>query len=215
MKRFICLLTSFAVLFSLCGCSATKALSSKTEQYIVAALGFEKQEGKLQLLVEAVVVGTEGTVKAEPKVIKGEGENINEAFSDVYKRISQPLLLSHCAVIVIGTSLSAEDFAEICDYCLKEEEITLSVFTVAAKSPEKLLGMNPVSSVAVGYDIVGMIEQQTAFKEVNFHNRLYEIKAAKYKSGALNLPFFEANAEEFYYGGLISIEREKANDKKQ
>ncbi len=213
MKKFICFIMIIAVILSLCGCASSKPLSSKTEQYIVASLGFEREKGNLKLFAEAVVVGTEGTSKAEPRVIEGEGKSIDVAFLDIYKKISQPLLLSHCAVIVLGSSLSAKDYGIIFDYCLKKEEITLSSFAVLTESAKKLLEMSPVSSVAVGYDIVGMIEQQ----DENFKNRIYEIESAKRKDKASLLPLFKVQGEEFYYesavyyknGSLTEIKGEK------
>ncbi len=195
MRKFLCFTIVFSVLFSLCGCASAKPITSKTEQYTVASLGFERENDKLRLFVEAIVVGTEGTSKAEPRLISGEGENIEKAFSSVSKKISQPLLLSHCAVVVLGSSLKSQDYAKIFDYCLKKRDITISAFAVITDNAETLLNMSPVSSVAVGYDIVGMIEQQ---KE-NFKNRIYEIEAEKYKGKSALIPVIKIEGEEFYY----------------
>lgn len=204
MKRIICILISLCLILSLCSCAKTKPLSARTEEYIVSALGFEQNGDKISLFVEAIVVGTEGSASTEAKIIKGEAKSLKEAFSEVNKRIAQPLLLAHCAVIVLGENLSAKRLGEVYDYCYNEEEITLSVFAVATKSAEALLKTKPVSSVAVGYDMAGLIELQA--KRLEFQNRLYEIMAARKEGQEVKIPFFEVNKEVFYFGGFSYYE---------
>ena len=199
MKRIAVVLLSFV--FFLSGCAGTKPVSSKTEQYIVSALGFDFDNG-FKVSAEAVIVGTEGTSKAEAKVITGRGENIEKAFNELSKKISQPLLLSHCGLLLLGEGIN---FEEVLEYAKKQKEITLSVFLGVTDNAEALLNLEAVSSIAIGYDIVGMIEQQEALEGKNFKNRLYEIEALRKRGKEIKLPFFIIEQEEFRFSELRKL----------
>ena len=203
MKKIAVALMGLVLFLS--GCAGTKPVSSKTEQYIVSALGFDGVGKGFKISAEAVIVGTEGNLETEAKVITGEGETIKKAFSELRKKNSQPLLLSHCGLILFGNSLSFEKIEEVLEYAKTEREITLSVFIGATEKAESLLNLKAVSSVAIGYDIVGMIEQQEAEAGKNFKNRLYEIEAIRTRGQDIKLPFFEMQNEEFYFSELREL----------
>ena len=193
MKRIAVVILSF--IFLLSGCAGTKPVSSKTEQYIVSALGFDFDNG-FKVSAEAVIVGTEGTSKAEAKVITGQGKTIEEAFYELRKKTSQPLLLSHCGLLLLGEDIN---FEEVLEYAKKNKELTLSVFLGATDNAEQLLNLEAVSSIAIGYDLVGMIEQQEESEGENFKNRFYEIEASRKRGKNIKLPFFVIEKEEFSF----------------
>ena len=203
MKKIAVALMGLVLFLS--GCAGTKPVSSKTEQYIVSALGFDGVGKGFKISAEAVIVGREGNLETEAKGITGEGETIKKAFSELRKKNSQPLLLSHCGFILFGNSLTFEKIEEVLEYAKTEREITLSVFIGATEKAESLLNLKAVSSVAIGYDIVGMIEQQEAEAGKNFKNRLYEIEALRTRGQDIKLPFFEIQNEEFYFSELREL----------
>ena len=62
------------------------------------------------------------------------------------------------------SNTSQNMFKEICDYCYSEEQITLSAYFINTPNVEKLLSVKPISSACVGYDIMGLLEQNKTYK---------------------------------------------------
>ena len=118
MKKVVGLILCVCILFFLCGCSAMEAISSDKQEYIVASLGFDKQESNYAMFMEAIVVNTEDmNAGKQNTVLEGIGGSIEEAYSQIISKITQPLSLGHNAVTVIGKSVDAEMFKEILNYC--------------------------------------------------------------------------------------------------
>ncbi len=171
-KTILCL---FAVLLlGLCGCS-TNSLN-KMGSYSVASIGFEVKDNDFILYVEAVVVNSEDSAKPiEKAVFKGKGNTPKKAYSQAISKSAKPLSLAHCATLVLSDDISKEAINDIFDFSLKEGDMTVSVAVVKSQNVEKLLATPSFSSVAVGYDIVSILETQYKERKVGFSNRLYEV----------------------------------------
>ncbi len=188
----------------LCGCNAEEHLNRGANKYIVASLGFDEADGKISVYSESVVINTDDT-EAEKKteLLEGSGKTLEEAINLIIKKAAQPVEFSHCAVAVIGESVSSKRYSEICDFLYNERQITISVLVVACKNAKELLGCETVSSVAVGYDITGMIEQQSGHSGINYENRLYELENKQRKPvNVSSLPLFKVKDGEFYFDGV-------------
>ncbi len=170
MKKLLLIIIS---LLLLCGCE------KRGPEYLVSGIGFDKENGVYKVCFESVIINSEDT-KQTIKLIKGKGKTLDEAVDEIKKQCTQPLLLSHCGVLVIGKNIQENELEGIAEYCVKSKEITLSAFIVNTESAWKLLSAKPVSSVAVGFDIMGLLEQNKVYK-----NRLFEVVNSNYES---NLP---------------------------
>ncbi len=157
-------------LLLLCGCE------KRGPEYLVSSMGFDKEGEMYKVCFEAVIVNSEDTKQAV-KLLKGRGKTLQGAVDEIDKQCTQPLLLSHCGVLVLGESINRKELNEITKYCVKGNEITLSAFLVLSENAEKLLSVKPVSSVTVGFDIMGLLEQNKPYK-----NRLFELVNSDYKS---------------------------------
>ncbi len=166
MKK--CILAIILLLF-LCGCQKSKP------EYLISSIGFDKKENNYTVLYETVIINSENTSQSL-KVLKGEGATINKAVVEIKRQCTQPLLLSHCGVIVVGENVKGDDLKQICEYALKEE-ITLSAYFVKTKNCDKLLKTKPMSSACVGYDIMGLIKQNKPYK-----NRFFELINSGFKA---------------------------------
>jgi hypothetical protein len=160
---------SIILLLLLCGCQKFKP------EYLVSSIGFDKVEDKYTVLFETVIINTENTSQSL-KVLKGEGESIEQAVAQIKRQSTQPLLLSHSGVIAVSENITRDDLKQICEYAL-EQEITLSAYFVKTQNCEKLLKQKPVSSVCVGYDIMGLIKQNKPYR-----NRFFEIINADFNA---------------------------------
>ena len=208
MKKVLGLILCVSVLFLLCGCSAMEAISSDKQEYIVASLGFDKQEGNYAMFMEAIVVNTEDmNAGKQNTVLEGIGGSIDEAYSQIISKITQPLSLGHNAVTVIGKSVDAEMFKEILNYCSENKELNIGSMLIFTESAEKLLASKPISSVAVGYDLISMLEVWEEETGQSIENRLYEVKSKTRKPfNVFSLPYIEVKGAEFSFDGLTVFE---------
>lgn len=182
MKKILLILI---VVGFLCGCEKTKP------EYLVSSIGFEYENHNYNVYFESVIINSENTEQTI-KVLKGSGKSIEKAVAQIHRQCTQPLLLSHCGIIVVQNNTSQKVFEEICDYCYSEEQITLSAYFINTPNVEKLLSVKPISSACVGYDIMGLLEQNK-----NCKNRFYEILNNNYK---VDLPIISLKDGGVYFG---------------
>ena len=209
MKRLVINVFSVLICMALVGCSSSVS-TQNDRRFMVTSLGFSGSE-KLTVTAEIVTVNSE-SAESEPRtqVLSYTASSINEALNGVLDSLSRPVLLEHCGVIVIDTALSAESFAEICEYCFKENRITLSVYMIAADDPEILLDGEPLYSAAVGYDIMGIIGQKSETEKVNFYNRYFEIESGREKGETVfSLPYFNREEDGVRLVGTAVFENDK------
>ncbi len=154
----------------LCGCE------KRGPEYLVSSMGFDKENNYYKVCFESVIINSEDTEQSV-KLLKGEGQTLKAAIKQIKEQCTQPLLLSHCGVIVIGDSISQNDLRNIVLYCIENEKITLSALLIKSENTQKLLSVKPISSLTVGFDIMGLLEQNKDFK-----NRLFEFAATDYSS---------------------------------
>lgn len=202
MKKLLSVITVFSVCCLLCGCSLKETLSPYTQEYIVSSLGFEAYGNTYSIILETLMINSEDKDAEKLRtVIKGTGENPREALYNASKSSALPLLLSHCGVAIIGESVSKEHFEEIHRFLTDNKQITPSVYLICAQSAQALLDCEATSSVAVGYDIMNMLNTRNKTGGEQYSCRLYEIDTLKNMPiNTFCLPFIEVT----YNGFLIS-----------
>ncbi len=210
MKRLLICFLAAIMCISLVGCRFSAGSAQNDRRFMVTALGFSGSEN-ITVTAEIVTVNSESAEREPaPQVLFFTANSINEALDGISDSLSRPMLLEHCGVIVIDTALSEKRFGEICDYCFKENRITLSAYMIAADSPTALLDGEPVSSVAVGYDIMGIIGQKSETGKINFRNRFFEIESGREKGGqTFSMPFFERTGDGVSLCGLAVFKGDK------
>ncbi len=197
-KTLVCL--AMTLLLSLCGCT-TNSLN-KMGAYSVAAIGFEENDNEFTIYVEAVVVNSEDSDKPVEKMLfDGKGDTPQKAYEEAISQSAKPWSLGHCAVLVLDKDLSSDAIDEVFDFCLKDSDITVSVSVVSSENAEKLLQAESFSSVAIGYDIVSILETQYKVRKVGFSNRLYEVAVLKKTSVLKSLPEFLVKDKELVMKG--------------
>lgn len=208
MKRVLGLIFCVLLVFFLCGCSAREAISSDKQEYIVASLGFDKKDGNYAMFMEAIVVNTEDmNADKQNTILEGTGESIGEAYSQILSKITQPLSLGHNAVTVIGKSVDDEMLEKILNYCSENKELNIGTMMIFTESAEKLLECESVSSVAVGYDLMSMLEVWEEETGQLIENRLYEVRGKTQKPlNIFSLPYIEVKEEKFSLEGLSVFE---------
>ncbi len=182
MKKLLWSFLIICVLIFLSGCSAKEAIASDKQEYIVSSLGFDNENGKIKMLIEAIVVNTDDLSEdKENRIFGGVGENADEAYSEIISKITQPLSLGHNAITVFGSGITEKQLENIFEFCQMTSQINIATMLIYTENAEKLLNTKPISSVAVGYDIMSMIEVMEEKTGMVFKNRLYEALALKNK----------------------------------
>ncbi len=202
-RKFAAAALCVVMLISLCGCSVKGISQGESLPYLVAAIGFDSAEDGVAVLFETVMVNSEDA-EADRQVVllSGTGASPQAAATAAAEKSAAELMLGHVATIVIGGGVSAEQFWEIMNYCYDQDDINLSAVFVAAESAEQLLGCRPQSTVAMGYDITSMQQQQARLSGAEFKNRFYEIEAARGKSpDAFSLPYFQLGDDSYKLAG--------------
>lgn len=205
MRKIFFVFAVFGLCILLCGCSFTADSSGENREYLVASMGFDNSKNGIKITVEAVAVNSEDAEGKKRILIEGEGETPKKAIESAQKKATQPFNLSHCGVIAIDYSFPSEKFAEICDYCYNTDEITFSVYMVTAKNCRELLSAEPVSSVAVGYDIMSMLAKESKITGEEFRNSLYEVEAKRQRGDTVKLPFFALSGDYMELTHLIAF----------
>ncbi len=204
MKKALSLVLSLVLLLFACGCSLKDAVFAEASEYIVTAIGFDKEEDNIKITMEALIINSEDA-EAENKLVAltGSAATIEKALQGIYIKTAQPLMLSHMGVIAIGDSISADGFKEICDYCYRTDEISVSAMMISVEDASVLFSCPPVSSVTVGYDIMSMLKSQSNRTGMSFKNRFFEVEALREMPAKITaVPFFEVSEESFFYNGL-------------
>lgn len=209
-RALLCLLIVFTA-FSLCGCSLRNAVSAEAQEHIVSALGFEEENGEIKMYVEAVIINSEDPeAEKKTKLVEGKGDTVKSALNEILSKTVQPLMFSHCGVIITENGISAKRFKEICDYIYSEEEITISVFMATTKDVKQLLSSEPISSISMGYDIINSLESFAERTGTNLHNRYYEISAAMKKTvNVFLLPDLTTEEQNFKTNGAVVFYQNK------
>lgn len=190
----------------LCGCSGQGSVMRERPEYTISSLGFESENGRITVLMEAVVINSEDT-EAEKKLLllEGSGKTVKEGAENAEKQAVQPVNLSHCGVIVLGKGITEAKLTEICEYCYNRDEINLSAFFIAAQSAKELLSQKPVASIAMGYDIMSRLESLKERSGREYKNRFYQIEAQRYrKNPKYDIPLLKDGVFSELPGGDIT-----------
>ena len=211
MKRLAILFCAVVTLLVLSGCSAKEAIASDKQEYIVSSIGFDNSKGDIKMIIEAIVVNTDDLKEEkESRIITGEGENPDEAYSEIISKITQPLSLGHNAVTVIGESVTSEQLDLIFKFLRETPQINIATMLIFTESAEELLSVKAVSSVAIGYDIMSMIEVSEEKQGTVFKNRLYEVVALNSKPmKTFWIPYIGVEKEEIFINGLAVFRENK------
>jgi len=165
MKKILLVLP---LLLLLCSCQKAQP------EYLISSIGFDNKDGQINTCFEAVVINSE-TKDQRVLLIEGKAKTVEEGIKKIKRQCTQKFLLSHCGVLIIGDTVTKEQLDNVYEYCFNERDITLSAYFVRTENAKKLLSQKPVSTIAVGYDIFGLIKQYSQSKRIK--NRYFEIMA--------------------------------------
>ena len=210
-KKHFILLILLILLFTLTGCTGG-VYRQPDQQYLISGIAFKRDKNKISAFAETVVVNTESTEQGVSRhVFSATGNTAEESLLNLSGKISKPLLFDHCGLIAVDEALSSEQFRQVIDYCKKNEEINLAAYMITSKNPDTLFDCEPVSTLTVSYDLLGVIDRVEILNGIKFHNRYYEVCANKLRpSECFLLPDISVkNSQYSLSGGNVYIGNKK------
>ena len=209
MKKIISALTLVLCLILTCatGCSNSTHYREPERQYLVSAIGFDRQDDLMRVSLEVVIfkVG-EAESSIETKVFNGVGESVREGLGSLSGEISKLLLFSHCTLIVLGESLTPAQRQEALDFCTPDNDINISASVICTPDALALLSSGSISTPVTGYDITGVLKQKSQDWGIKLNNKLYQIGDARlHEAGYYSLPKFIVNKDEDEEESLYSF----------
>lgn len=212
LKKIFFLLIIFIFLSTFSGCTGG-VYRQPDQQYLVSGIAFKRDKDKITTFAETVIVNTESTDQGVNRhIFSASGNTAGESLLNLSGKISKPLLFDHCGLIALDEALSGEQFEQIIDYCKKNEEINLAAYMISSENIDTLFDCEPVSTLTVSYDLMGVIDRVESLNGIKFHNRYYEVCANKLRqSECFLLPFVSVkNGEYILNGGDVYIGDKKS-----
>lgn len=198
MKKIWAVMVVVFLIAVLCGCDFREA----DRQFIAASIGFDYENEKLILSTETLIINSESTdQQIETDIFSAQGESPQECMYNLENILSKRLMLSHCGVVAVGDSVPEKHFAQIIDFC-RSEAINFSVYFVSAAKASELLSIKAKGALALGYELMSMLENRSIKTGIMYGSRLYEIEDARTKyTPAFMLPRFETAEENYKMNG--------------
>ena len=194
-RRGLCvsltLLLSLSLLMTSCG------KQTEPEQvYLVSAVGFDRAEEGIRVTVEVPVMGESKDSESKTMVLTETGKSITDALRTMGAGLSRSLLFSHCALAVLGETLSKEQLQAVFDFAGDGDSLPLAAGVVTAADAGALLEGGSLSAPAVGYEIPEILEQERYKTGVDIRCSVYELRAVSSPDSPIPLPRFEALGKE-------------------
>lgn len=199
--KFLALLLLLPMIF----CSCRNTGRSEPEQVcLVSAIGFDGEEdGRLRLSVEVPLTRESEAEGMETKLFEGTGKNVPDAMRQITAGLAKELLFSHCALMVLGEGLTREQIQAAFDFASTGEFLPLAAQVVAAPDAGELLRGGSLSTPAAGYDIPGILKQESRILGLDIRCGIYELRANASSYAPTVLPYFIPAGEESAQSALF------------
>lgn len=212
-KKLFCLLPVIILItLTFGGCKGVRDYVEPDQQYLISAIGFDSENGKIKMSAEAIAVRQEDRESGiESVIFTGYGKTVNDAFIEIYSYIANNPVFSHCGVFILGDSLNEEQLENIFGFVYDESEISFDAYIIASDDAEKLLKAKPISSPVLGYDLMGLIKQRTDSWKLKYTSRIYETgKRRKLTADCFTVPYIVKDKSELsVITGLKTYRNEK------
>ncbi len=209
-KTALCFCVVLFAVF-LFGCSAIETFSNDSQEYIVSSVGFDEMDGLIKITMEILVVNADDLKEGkEKRIFTATGDSVKEAYNKIATNTTQPITLTHNGIVAIGANIASQRLEEILSFCGSESQFNVGTMFVYTENCQQLLNQQPISSVAVGYDILSMLEVKTAKTGVNLHSRFYEIQSVlKKKNKTFYIPVISLEKESFFIDGMAVFKEKR------
>ncbi len=174
----------------LCLCSCSR-YTEPEQVYLVSAMGFDGGEEGIRVTVEIPMIGGSESTQQKTLRFTQTGEDVRQALHLMEAGLSRELIFSHCALAALGETLSKEQMQEIFDFAGTGEGIPLAAEAVVCGDAEKLLGVDGISGIAMGYEIHQILERERQRTGAEMPCGIFELRGMASPDTPIALPRFE------------------------
>ena len=211
LKRIIALFIT-AVFLALCGCSGKTSDYEEPENRIyISALGFDRKEKMLSVTAEAIsVAGNTAGDQYSVTRYKGEGKSVESAMLRMKNDLAGLVNLSHCALVLMGENLSAEDLAQITEYCFSHKEITQSVQVAICPEAGELLKGQRKDGKPLGFLISDRLMENPDGVNSRRDTTLISVMNKRREADVYCLPYFRTESKQCLHRGWRMFEGDRS-----
>lgn len=164
-------------------------------------MGFDYVGEDLRICIEVIAPDDE---EEAATVFTAQGKTPKECVKALNLSLPKQLVFDHCAVVILGKTLSPEQIETLIKYLRDFEEVNLAVRLVTADDSAVLFGGAKVTDYSIGYDMVGVLKQSEREEKRRIKNRFYEIETTVVqKDDEFSLPDFSLKDDSIYMRGII------------
>ena len=160
--------------------------------YPVSAMGFDRAEDEIRVTVEIALSDGEKTAICFSQT----GKDVASALQKLADGLPRTLIYSHCALAVMGDGLTKTQMQEIFAFAGVEDGLPLAAEVVVSENAEALLRGERLSSVAAGYEIPQILEQERIRRGVELPCQIYRLRSVFSPDLPVALPRFDRMEEE-------------------
>ena len=190
-KRTAAYFFAWVCLFNVCFLSSCRYHTEPEQVYPVSAMGFDRVEEGIRVTVEiAMETGEKSAV-----CFSQTGERVATALQDLAYGLPRALIFSHCALAVLGEELTKAQMQEIFAFAGVEDGLPLAAEVVISQNAEALLRSERLSSIAAGYEIPQILEQERIRRGVELPCQIYRLRSVFSPNLPVTLPRLERSDE--------------------
>ncbi len=212
-KAYICLVFLLPMIFT--GCQKLTQYREPEQQYLISAIGFDNEDNELKVSLEVIIFSVgKAESSIESKVFSGKGQTVKQALGNLSSEVAKKLLYGHCALIVLGESITDSQVDEIFQFCSSGKDIPISASLVSTTDAMALLSCKSISTPVTGYDITGVLKQKSEDWGIGLTDRLYEVETKRLDQNSYYaLPYFSVSTSEdktvYTFSGIRIYENDR------
>lgn len=159
MKKIILLI----IILLLCGCYDYQELNQIN---IITGIGIDYKDDEYEVSLEIVNSEKDGSsTKITTEIIKGNGENIANAFNNAIKASDKIVYMEHLKLLIISNDVAKKGIDNVIDFTIRDIHLTNNFSLVLTSDIEELFNLD-IDNDSVANVIVDMMETLSDKKKI-------------------------------------------------
>ena len=152
MKKYLILI----IIFFLTGCSSYIELNDLA---IIDTISIQKEDNNYKVTISYIEEIEENNLNPQTKIIETKDTNINQLFNDLSLKINKKIYLSHLNLLLIDDSIKNQEFKEIINYFLNNQDTREDFLIAYSNNINDLMNNNKFLEIN---DLVKINHQETS-----------------------------------------------------
>ncbi len=162
IKKILCVMTCFVLLFSLTGCWSYHGLNDLT---IITGVGIDFDPSTKEYLLAAEVVDSTASTKeagTKTKIVESRGKTVMDAVRNAKKRLISKLYWGNNEVLVVGSELAKSgNLGNVINWLLTDAECreTVGIVVSQEKTAKDILNIDGLDNSVVAFEIKKILQE--------------------------------------------------------